>query len=274
MSNIPGQQSFDKFLVPPSFTIPKSSAKITMPVQGLQQSLPLTLPQSFSQSLPQTLPQGLPQSFSQGLPQTLPLTLPQSFSQGLPQTLPQTLPQGLPQSLPLTLPQSFSQGLPQTLPQGLPQSLPLTLPQSFSQGLPQTLPQGLPQGFPQGLPQMSPQIFTQPSITKVSNKEEQSRITINNILLYMPGITIMGGSPTTPILTANIDDLLHKESDESKDDFDFRRVLTYKLLAIPNYQLNNVTAMVVAYMLMRKARLGITYDRDIESALTYLLNAL
>lgn len=74
--------------------------------------------------------------------------------------------------------------------------------------------------------------------------------------------------------TANLDDILRIETGESNEDFAKRKDLTHKLANIKDFKVNNMTAMVAASMLIKKTKLGVTYDANIENALSYLLSLL
>lgn len=69
---------------------------------------------------------------------------------------------------------------------------------------------------------------------------------------------------------ANIDDILINEEGESFDDFIVRRDLTKKIANIPNFKLNNYTALVMASMMMKKMIQGISYTPEIEDAIDYI----
>lgn len=73
---------------------------------------------------------------------------------------------------------------------------------------------------------------------------------------------------------ANLDDILQKETGESEEEFTRRKELTYKLANMKDFKINNMTAMVAASMLTKKNKLGVTYDANIENALSYLLSLL
>ena len=75
-------------------------------------------------------------------------------------------------------------------------------------------------------------------------------------------------------MKTDINDILHKETDETPEDFEARRRLTLRLTSIPNYKINNATAVTAGLMMMKKAKLGITYEPDIESALSYLTSLI
>ena len=119
-----------------------------------------------------------------------------------------------------------------------------------------------------------PTAFTPQPITTVQlQAPNQKQLNINEILAKMPGISLT----VPPVIPGQADDinvLIVKEGDETPEDFEARRRLTLRLVAIPDYKLNNVTAVVAALIMMRKSKLGITYDIDVENAIAYLMNLL
>ena len=93
---------------------------------------------------------------------------------------------------------------------------------------------------------------------------------IETLISQMPGITISGSGKVTGSVVADIDDLLQKESDETDADFQTRTTLSHKLASLPNYPLNKATAVTIGALMMKKSRLGLTYDANVENALLYL----
>lgn len=98
-----------------------------------------------------------------------------------------------------------------------------------------------------------------------------ARVSPEELATKLAGITIDGITPATNPVAPDINDLLHKEASESDEDFEARRRLTLRLAAIENYHLNNATAVVLGHMMMRKSRLGIKYDTDIEAGINQVL---
>jgi len=167
----------------------------------------------------------------------------------------------------------------------MPQTTVLTMPQT-------TVPQGLslnmgpkPLSTP-NIPQLAglivapqannviqmAQVATTPNIHNLAPK--QPPVDVNEVLAKMPGITISAiNSSTTPI-PADIHDILQREADETEEDFQARERLTITLSTIPDYKLNNTTAVIAGYIMMKKSKLGITYDPDVESAIGYLVALL
>jgi len=107
-----------------------------------------------------------------------------------------------------------------------------------------------------------------PSIAKLP--EKKPTVDIEAILVKMPNITISAGTAVPPQVAADINDMLQREADETLDDFEARRRLTIKLASIPDYKLSNTAAVTAGFIMMKKSKLGITYDPDIESAIAYL----
>jgi hypothetical protein len=75
-------------------------------------------------------------------------------------------------------------------------------------------------------------------------------------------------------VVADINDLFEKEASESDSDYEARRILTLKVVSIPDFKINNATALTVGYLISKKAKLGLNYDPDIENALMYVSNLL
>lgn len=71
-----------------------------------------------------------------------------------------------------------------------------------------------------------------------------------------------------------IEDVLCRETSETLEEFEARRILTLKLASIPDYTINPITAVVIGSMMMKKARLGLEYDSNIEKSLAYLMELL
>lgn len=105
-------------------------------------------------------------------------------------------------------------------------------------------------------------------------KSAAPKTNINEIIAKMKGVTVTGVSAATPNVAADLKDMLQKESDETIDDFEYRKVLTEKISTIPNVSLNNVTCVTLGLMIMKKAKLQVNYDSDIESVITYILEML
>jgi hypothetical protein len=110
----------------------------------------------------------------------------------------------------------------------------------------------------------------QPTITNLPAQPPPKNIDIAAILAKMPGISVMTITPAPATIPADINDLIQKEADETPEDFEARRRLTLKLASIPDYKLNNTTAVIAGLIMMKKAKLGLTYDPDIEAAIAYL----
>ena len=108
-----------------------------------------------------------------------------------------------------------------------------------------------------------------PSIGQTARQESQAvqLANIEQLLAKMPGVYTT--SPSGVVMT-DINDLLKQDVDESPEDFEARRRLTLQLAAIPDYPLNPVSATTIGQMMMKKARQGVTYDVDMENALSYI----
>lgn len=112
---------------------------------------------------------------------------------------------------------------------------------------------------------------TQQNLATETKRPTKSRtVNVAVILEKMPGISISGNTPAPTRVSADINDILQKEADETLEDFEARRILTLKLVSIPDYKLNNSTAVIAGLIMMKKSKLGITYDNDVESAIGYL----
>ena len=118
-------------------------------------------------------------------------------------------------------------------------------------------------------PAKTPNINTLPA-QATTNKA----IDVEAILTKMQGINVSGITPATTPVPADIESMFQKETDESPEDFEARRRLTLKLASIPDYKLNNSTAVVAGLIMMKKSKLGITFDPDVQAAITYLTSLL
>ena len=125
--------------------------------------------------------------------------------------------------------------------------------------------------------QPSPNITSIPPLTgeqKISVQEGKlvnKAVDVESILSKMPGISVTGITPPPSQVPVDINDIIQKEDDESDDDFEARRRLTLLLASIPDYRLNNATAVTAGHIMMKKSKLGVTYDSDVESAIAYLV---
>ena len=128
--------------------------------------------------------------------------------------------------------------------------------------------------------QPSPNITSIPPLTvekKISVQEGQvvdTTLDVESILSKMPGISVTAITPPPSQVPADINDIIQKEDAENDDDFEARRRLTLLLASIPDYRLNNATAVTAGHIMMKKSKLGVTYDSDVESAIAYLVALL
>lgn len=176
-------------------------------------------------------------------------------------------------------------GLPQPVKPTLtqpPQPPKATLAQPVKGILPQpvkTLTPKLPEPKPALRLSVMPQNKAGPNIPNIKPIQQTTPVPtpviaakrteeVEEILKKMSGISL---SPV-PVSDqpADINDLLQKETDETPEDFESRKKLTIMLASIPDYPINNATAMVAAQMMMKKAKLNLTYEPDIEDTLSYL----
>ena len=205
----------------------------------------------------------------------------------LPQLNPSSTPLSIPQLNPSTVPLSIPQLNPSTVPPSIPQinpSQPLTIPQINTSILP---PQAanilqvntLPQAPQPNIPQLKPQIsqisqISQIPVQKTRKQKGLNANEIEEIISKMPNITVSSITSPTFQISPDINDLLQKEQDEDDDDFETRKSLTLQLASIPDYKINNATAVTAAHMMMKKSKLGIGYDPDMENAIAVLVTLL
>jgi len=109
----------------------------------------------------------------------------------------------------------------------------------------------------------------------------------NYILSKLNGLNITLANGNIDI---NINDIITKNCDETQKDFEIRIRLTNKLLHIelPNAHhpvdgskssilpntINTITAINIGNMIMKKCKLGLKYDVDTESVITYFMKKL
>ena len=118
------------------------------------------------------------------------------------------------------------------------------------------------------IPAIGGLVIAQPQLPPATKK-----VDVEAIFAKMPGITITG-TPGAPDIAPDVNDLLIKDSSESDDEFEARRTLTLKLASIPDYKLNGSTCLTIGHMMMKKSKMGLTYDPDIENAIGYLMALL
>lgn len=113
-------------------------------------------------------------------------------------------------------------------------------------------------------------VVTAPLTPALAGQPPAKTVDVATILAKMPGITVATATSPAAQATADINDLVQNEADEIPEDFEARRRLTLKLASIPDYKLNNTTAVTAGHLLMKKSKLGVNYDPDVEAALAYL----
>lgn len=90
----------------------------------------------------------------------------------------------------------------------------------------------------------------------------------------MPGINVTDPTLTIniPLVDSNLYNLLQRESYETFTDYEIRKRLT---IIISNLvELNTITAMVLAHMIIKKLKYNVYYGSDIEFAINYILQEL
>ena len=78
----------------------------------------------------------------------------------------------------------------------------------------------------------------------------------------------------TQVNQLKIEDLLQKETTESDSEFAIRKELTVKLARIPDLPLTNITALGLGLTIAKKKALGVSYDSNVEAAISYVLALL
>lgn len=128
------------------------------------------------------------------------------------------------------------------------------------------------------LPTLKPIVSTKPvpsripSLTAAPITDSEAKM----LTQALPGVVIAGitrpGLPVRP----NLDDLLAREESESATEFEARRRLTYRLMDIDftGVRLNNVTAVIIGFLIMRKATIGLTYDANVEVVIRRIMEIL
>ncbi|MEM2986608.1 MAG: hypothetical protein QXV60_00705 [Nitrososphaerota archaeon] len=90
----------------------------------------------------------------------------------------------------------------------------------------------------------------------------------------MPGINVTDPTLTIniPLVDSNLYNLLQRESYETFTDYEIRKRLT---IIISNLvELNTITAMILAHMIIKKLKYNVHYGSDIEFAINYILQEL
>lgn len=91
-------------------------------------------------------------------------------------------------------------------------------------------------------------------------------------LKAFPTAYILGTTVVKPEST-DIHSFLVQNSDESAEDFESRRRLSIIINTIPGLPLTAMTSVVVAYCMLKKSKLGNTYEPSVESAISYIYQA-
>ena len=82
--------------------------------------------------------------------------------------------------------------------------------------------------------------------------------------------TLLTQQRTTP----TVEDVLCRETCETLGEFEARKILTTKLLSLPEYKINPMSAVVIASMMIKKAKFGLVYDDNVEQTITFLTEQL
>ena len=110
---------------------------------------------------------------------------------------------------------------------------------------------------------------------KQTTKPKSTQINPANIQIPdLTGISIIGFTQQPTTVDTNLSDLFRQELDESLEYFELRKQLTLRLSEIPDYKLNPITALTLGYCIMKKARLGVSYELRVERAMAYVLERI
>lgn len=118
-----------------------------------------------------------------------------------------------------------------------------------------------------------PQV-AKPTAPALVAKPVTKGVDVNAILNKMPGISVLGVTPAPVQVSPDINNMIKQEADETAEDFEARRRLTLQLANIPDYKLNNSAAVTAGLIMMKKSKLGVKYDEDVEAAIAYLTSLL
>ena len=102
---------------------------------------------------------------------------------------------------------------------------------------------------------------------------KKEKLTINDLILKMPGINInnSAASGQEPGGVEDLDNILTLDENESLYEFEMRRKLTWSILQLDKYNLGTPTAVVLARLLLNKANLDGHYSREIEDVIVEIL---
>lgn len=72
----------------------------------------------------------------------------------------------------------------------------------------------------------------------------------------------------------DINDIITQDEYESDAEFLARKNITLKLAALEEYQLNPMTSVTTARLIINRVKLGVTYEPDVEQLLDNLITYL
>ena len=78
----------------------------------------------------------------------------------------------------------------------------------------------------------------------------------------------------SPVVEPTLEDVLRRESWETLQEFQARKILTTKLAEIPDFKINTMSSVVIASMMMKKCKFGLEYDENAEKTIDYLIKLL
>ena len=226
-----------------------------------------------------TLQISKPSPMSIPIPSRVPMSIP--ISSRVPMSIP--IPSRVPISAPIPSRVPISAPIPSRVPISAPISPPVNMPalSRFPINIPVQVrtPINIPiqARAPINIPVPVPVIPVQVSRVEIPNlvgRDVAHIAILENKLAEMKvlGLNVANLTSVPEQIQPEINQLLLKEIDETLDDFEARKQLTYKILSV--ITLNNVTAVTVGFMMMKQAKLGLKYDSEIEEAIIYIRNLL
>lgn len=75
-------------------------------------------------------------------------------------------------------------------------------------------------------------------------------------------------------INININDILTIDIDENIDIYNFRLELTKKILNLENYKFNNSSSVLLGRLIVKKLRLGIKYNNEIEEIIDKIIKEI